>query len=393
MVEVCEEYRGTRRSRYYYVVEGHLLRHISRYAVRKNVEDESVYWDIPIEKVSGKPIIAFDYSGSGYGVIAECRIEDFIGSKYRGSPNYGKLKWTGPLKNEIWRLRGCKFEIFKNELKELVDEFTSLYAQMINDIRKYSKQLGFGIFFVGHAPRVENAYHYGVDVCLFECLSNPEERSRLMSLRTVCRWIYQLWVLKLVCEAVGTESIKRRYEGEEKPEWIIEQGNPRPTCILETPRGPITCWFEFQPHKMAHLIRVLVKEPDLATKWFRLSKEEVKRLSKYEDIDVGNVRHVRPDLVVVKGEYKHADEVIESIDLIIECKERKFQDWESDIDEQISAYLKLYKPKKFVLASLKPVPNFTKSKLAHMGIGTIDNLNPDNKNAIEKLAELVHQTL
>lgn len=61
MVKVRETYRGTRGGLYITMsVEGSILRHISRYALGKMEERSGVYWDVLVEKVSGKPIIRFD---------------------------------------------------------------------------------------------------------------------------------------------------------------------------------------------------------------------------------------------------------------------------------------------------------------------------------------------
>lgn len=375
MVKICEEYRGTQGGNYYYVAEGHLLRHISRYAIKRAGEGALLCWDVPIEKVAGKPIINFSYSKSGYSYVAEYRIEDFVGRKYAGFPDYEKRRWSGLLTREIGRLRGYEFEISNVDLRELVDEFRSRYAQMINEVRVYSKQLGFDVFFARHAARVEEAYSYGVDVCLFACLSNPRERSRLMSLGNVCRWLYQLWVLKLVCETLGAWGVRKR-ELEGKPCLWIEQGSPTPTCILETPRGAITCWFEFQRHEMEHLKGFIID-------W--ISREYGRKHGKMEST---TRVHVRPDIVVVRGSYRHASE-IGHIDLMIECKEKKFQSWKADINEQIPAYLKLFKPRKFIVAALKSIPNPAKSKLASMGVDVVDDLEPNNRDAINQFTEIL----
>lgn len=364
MVKVLERYRGTRGGTYYYVVEGSILRHVSRYALGKMERDSDICWNVPVEKVSGKPIIKFDFSRSGYGYVAEYDIEAFIESKYEGVPDYRKQKWSGLLEEGIGRLRQYEFEIFDDRLKELVDEFRSHYIKMINEVKAYSQPLGFELFFAGHAARARDAYHYGVDVALFACLSNPNEESRLMSLQNTCKWVYQLWVLKLACQAVDMKEVKRwSWQSEkDKPYWWIEQGKPTPTCIIGTPHGPITCWFEPQPYEMAHVFHPKRRE------------------------------YVRPDIVMAKGSYNDINKV-GSIDLIIECKEKRFQDWEADIESQIPAYLRNFKPKSFVVASLKPVPSSAASELAKKGIDVVCNLTPDNGRAIGQFSELVRRAL
>jgi len=360
VVRICEEYEGTRGSLYYYVVEGNKLRHISRYAIGENKHGRIVYWSVPIKNVSGKPIIELGFSGSGYGHASEYRIEDFIASK-DGFPKSENRKWRESLKKAMERLRNYEFEIFDLELKKLIKEFKTLYVQMIDDVKKYSEKLVFKLSFVGHASRVRSAFD-DVSRCLFACLSNPKDKSRLMSLRNVCRWIYQLWVLRLICEAVEAKSIKRE-KWQEKPCWWIEQGTPIPTCILETPYGDITCWFEFQFHEMAHWASVFTRKRE----------------------------HVRPDIVIVKGSYKVAKEV-GSIDLIVECKERDFKMWKNEI-KQVRAYAENFRPKSFILASLKQIPQHYKHLIEKTGIKVVDSLYPTKRDKIQKFTEIVRYSI
>jgi len=355
-VRIWEKWKkGTRGGYYVYVAEGRILRHISRYAVKKDKADNNLFYEVPINKILGREMFVFSFSNSGVGHISEHRIEDWISSKF-----YPKeRKWSGLLEKEgVERLKDYEFEIANAELKQLVKEFESSYVQMIDEIKNYQKKLGFEIFFAEHAERTQEAF-INPKACYLACMSLPDDRKRKMSLGRVCEWIYQLWVLKLFCEAVETREIVKR-EWASKPYWWIEQGKPHPTCILSTPFGYLTCWFEFQVHEMIHLKGAFTRKRE----------------------------HVRPDIVVAKG-FHESVKSLDRIDLIIECKAREFRYWKNDIYSQIPAYLEEFNPDSLILASFSPIPNNAKRFLDSRGIVVVDDLRLSNRERIKLFIENV----
>ncbi len=75
----------------------------------------------------------------------------------------------------------------------------------------------------------------------------------------------------------------------------------------------MTFWFEFQPGKMTRMMDISTRE----------------RLP------------VRPDIVGVRGSYRHVRELLDAgkgVDLIVECEEDPFVKWRRDLEGQI-AYL------------------------------------------------------
>lgn len=370
LIKLREEWRGSRGGQYYYVKEGYILRRISEYAISSREIDRSsrgstIEYDVPAEKLYGKIIYIFSFTNRGRLYVRKCGVEAFLNPKYPGIPNYDLTQDVSP--DEFFEL---SFEVKDEELVSILEDFKKYYITMINDLNDYLKRVGFVIIFMRHAERtlhlLRNPY-----AGIFECMVLQSDNARLKCLEKPLAWVYQLWVMKLICDALGIqEFVRRSYEEDVigKPLWWIEQGKPYPAFIARSGLEYFTFWFEFQPHEMAHLIGMF-------------SGERV---------------YVRPDIVVVRGMYDSAEGLIKSgkrIDLIVECKNTNFTYWERDIYSQIPAYINTYNPKAFILASLKSIPNNTKHLLISKGIITVDELRPNNNTGIEEFKKFVKKAL
>lgn len=349
-VKIKEEVgRGTRGGPYAYVVEGNELVHVSEYAIRKlssKYEDEVIY-EVPMSKVTGKVLYCFDFSRSGGEFLYKCKIEDFED----GHPK--RYEYFELLGKRIHEIHNLKFRVKDPVLASLLTQFEQLFIPLIREIKEYEKIQNFKISFMGHQVRLENAFR-NPEVYYFTFMSLPKDRSRIKSLKVTRRWLYQLWVLKLLCEVLKVSKFKgHEYEG--KPYWWVEQGSDLSTGIAETPFGDITFWLEFQPDKGAHMVGMFV----------------------------GKRVPIRPDIVVVKGHFERTKDFVDSkkpINLIIECKEDPFDKWMNEINSQILSYQETFKPNNFIIVSLEPVPDATKRYLESQGIKVVDNLKPDSEN-------------
>jgi len=350
IVKIAEKVgRGTHGGSYVYVVEGCELIHINECAIRKlpGKYEDGVIYEVPKNKLLGKTIYCFDYSRSGRAILIKCKIEDFED----GCPK--RYEYFESLEKRIHEIRHLKFRVKDPALRNLLTQFDQLFIPIIQDIKDYEKLKNFKISFMGHQARLENAFR-NPEVYYFTFMSLPKDRSRIKSLKVTRRWLYQLWVLKLICDALDAYKFKgHEYDG--KPYWRIEQGSDFSTGIAETPFGDITFWLEFQPNKGAHMIGMFAE------------------------------RHIpiRPDIVVVKGYFERTAGFVNSkkpIDLIIECKEDPFDTWRKDINNQILPYKETFKPNNFLIASLDSVPNTTKRNLESKGIEIADNLKPSSES-------------
>jgi len=346
IVEVEEEEgRGTAGGPYTYVVEGNQLVHISEYAIRKRPGNRGyIIYEVPKNRVAGKPLYVFDFSRRRGAFLAKCRIDDYE----EGHPK--RWEYFELLEKRIDEICHLKFKVKDPELKSLLEQFNQVLIPMLNELKEYEKVLDFEIRFMGHQERARNAFE-NPNVYYFTFMSLPNDKCRIRSIKVTRRWIYQLWILKLLCEALQISKFKyHEYKG--KAYWWVEQGADFSTAIGESPNGDITFWLEYQPSRYAHMVGMFSN----------------KRIP------------IRPDIVVAKGSFKTTEEFINSkkpIELIIECKEGKFEEWKNEIDSQIVPYKRIFNPKNFVVASLDPC--LEKGKLETQGIKVIDNLKPSSE--------------
>lgn len=335
--KIRERWRGTRGGFYVYVVEGNTLVHISEYAIRKVQVNDEIIYEVPEEKLSGKTLYYFDFSRTGGAFFY----------KYK----------------DLHELKGLKFKITNPALGKLVSEFFSLFVQMIQQVKDYERALNFRILFAGHAERVKEAYE-DPELYYYTFMSMPSDKSRIMSLKVVRRWINELWVLTLALKSLQATRIIYHTSSYGESYWHVEQGSEPSTGMAETPWGPVTFWVEFQPSVMARLMGMFV----------------------------GRRALVRPDIVIVKGYFEMTWDFLKSgknIDIIIECKEDPFKKWRGDINKQILQYLNMFKPKLYILTSLYPVPDDAKKALEKRGIKVVDNLRPGNTASITLLGDLI----
>ena len=230
-VKIKEEVgRGTRGGPYVYVVEGNEFIHISEYAIRESsgkYKDEVIY-EVPKNKLVGKTMYCFDFSRSGGGFLIKCKIDDFENGHLK---KYEYLELLGERINEI---RSLRFRIRDSTLAILLAQFKDVIIPIVNEIKEYQRKNNFEISFMGHLSRLENAFK-DPEMYYFTFMSLPKDRSRINSLKVTRRWIYQMWLLKLACEALKISNFKgHEYEG--KTYWWIEQGSELSTLNLPVSR-------------------------------------------------------------------------------------------------------------------------------------------------------------
>jgi hypothetical protein len=324
--EIIEKWSGTRGSYYYYVVEDKTLRHISNYSIYTTSTKELTGRKAEIKRyivpmnTFNKTVLEFSFSNSGYLYITNIRTRESI--------------------NEEEIATNYSFEIKDKSFESMVILFKKSFLKMVEEVRNYSIQLNFEICFFGKARRVNEAFK-NPQLLFVSLMALPSDESRKMSLNNVMRWIYQLWVLDLICESLECESFEKGY-------WRIEQGKPYPTCILNTPKGNFSIWFEPQIGEMEHLKKIFTRKREF----------------------------VRPDLIICKGEYEDLSKV-PSIDLLIECKHDEPSKWEKEVVDQLISYKEYFKPKVCMLVSFYEVPSYLKKELISNGVSVKDKLSID----------------
>jgi hypothetical protein len=106
------------------VREGHVLRRIEHYAVRKAGDGEYV---VPFERISNKTIHVFDFSNRGNLCVHECPAEAFSQSEDALNCNYKMCeKYI-----DLGKLRGLEFEVKDPLLQEVIRDAREYFNTII----------------------------------------------------------------------------------------------------------------------------------------------------------------------------------------------------------------------------------------------------------------------
>lgn len=82
------------------------------------------------------------------------------------------------------------------------------------------------------------------------------------------------------------------------------------------------------------------------------------------------------------------------IDIIIECKEKPFPEWEHELREQVIPYFKKYRPNKMILVSAYKIPPSVVNRLGNRGIYVIAPFSPDTSlNILQQLEQLLRNII
>ncbi len=77
---------------------------------------------------------------------------------------------------------------------------------------------------------------------------------------------------------------------------------------------------------------------------------------------------------------------------MIECKALPYEDWESDVDEQVIPYVRQFRPRKTMLIVRHAVPNNVKEKLSNNGVEVIEDVRPGGKG-VSKLVNAINSAI
>ena len=361
-----EDWRGSRGGRYYYVLEGHVLRRIEHYAVR--TVSKGVYV-VPFERISNKTIYVFDFSNRGNLCVHECPAEAFSQSRDALNCNYKMCK----VYIDLGRLRGLEFEVRDQLLQRVIRDAREYYSVIIREILDYGGSLGFKILF--DKAKTVKVFLEDLESGLIRCLVLPTDERRLMCLEVALAWIYEMWVIVLVAKSIGIQRFECRIPlGSRSPVWDVKQGSPHPTTYGIRGGDYYAFFFEPQPYTSAHV------EPHYLPELIEIKSR------------TGKLR-IRPDIIINKRR-----DSLESPDLLIECKATPPPVLQSSgvvtqVLTQLSEYIALYKPKHTMLVSLHEIHDQNlKTTLKSMGVIVIDNLKPGNQ-AIQLFQETIRDIL
>lgn len=308
---------------YVYVLDGGKLKPFPLYAKRLGSDNLREYYMVDEDHLKDKPIIAFSFTKSGGLFARQYRIQDF---DIEGRPSLNK-----GVDVNVFDFCG-KFYLDADESMHL-NEFSNMYVGAIRDIKNYISKMEVELQFTGRQERFREAYEHE---CPIGCLA--QYKGRVTCMKNVKRWIYQLWILKLVFEAINVNYFMKLTKFEDKPSIRLGQGKPGPAAYVNTPYGNATIWFEFQP----------ISQPI--------------RGAQLIDANYKRKISIRPDVVVLKGLVEYSNYKTKELmsrmrdSVIIECKEDEYGEWKDDIERQLNDYRQIYNPRHLIVASLKSCP-------------------------------------
>ncbi|WP_069806851.1 hypothetical protein [Vulcanisaeta thermophila] len=366
---ICEVNRGgTRGSEYAYVLLGNELVHVSEVGRKVRCEYDSCVYEV---LVNADYVYFFSFSRSGYGYVRRCLpgdYEDITSVLDRTKCEGGDIKDV----LNTW-LRGVRFRIRNPELNRLLNELYSVFVVMVNEVRSYWRSVGGEFGVMGHAARFSE-FLSDPRIYYFTGMSIPNDNGRVRSVKALMSLVYENWVAVRIAEALGTRGLIRRgWETDTSSPVTVwfEQGGDASFAILDTMYGPITMWVEFQWDPAIHVF---------------LDAEIIKVNGRLRFIRRPGRRAVRPDVVLVKGVFDRVGSLIQAngvIDLLVECKALPYNEWASDVDEQVMQYLVNFRPRAMALITRYSVPFSVKDGLARRGIKVIDNVTPGGAGVSE----------
>lgn len=234
-------------------------------------------------------------------------------------------------------------------------------------------------------------------------LSIKTEQGKSKGLTQIEKLLHQIFVLLILIQITYPEEIldeaikleQRKKSGIEKLDYMMPISWDEPTIRIKVNGKVYSIWYEFSaPHPLEakkkldlveqrktfrdkigvitsdtrKIFDIIVKKGDFESMF--LSKpmsryKEIKDMDEEQFFDLPN----------------HFFKEMKKIDLLIECKEQKFDKWKNDVENQIIPYMETYKPNKMVVISAYPIMDENAiSKLKEKGITTIAPFGFENES-------------
>ena len=221
--EIIENIKGTRGATYYYVLDGNVLKHISKYATSSRRFYNEVEYLVDISRLKGKYIIEFGFSNRGHLYITKYPAEDLV-------KNFSLRRRESLRAEDLLSL--TIFDVDK-EVRHLLNEWKEVYTLMINEVREFEAKYGLSINVSG--PRV---YHMMNDPALFliETIIMPYKKQKIRSLVNTMKQIHQIWVTLQLIEAFTPRKVNGNF-------WF-KQSSSHSIAIVESSYGDVySVWY------------------------------------------------------------------------------------------------------------------------------------------------------
>lgn len=369
-----ESHRGlSRSSQYHFVIEENRLLHISHYAVsQKKIYEDMVEYIVDLNRLYNKKIVEIPSTNSGILCIASIYPAEDLRLEF----NQRRIE-----RKELSYLKSFELAYLTyDERMFLRTDWEQYYLPMIKELSKFLAELKnlnreFPYVFLPSliSCQIESQATYPLSF-----LIPYSANARRKSLEALTKEIHQLWVAtRLIIELAKFGRLKNTYLN-------FEQSSYYAIATFYCKGEICSLWYEFDmnPHTMCG-----------GMLWYRSASDTLRKF--YERaVGILNKRGLerallRPDIVILQGSMS-CDEVANTfkVKMIIECKNREYEYWAKDVDNQVIPYKEIFQPDAVIIASMKKVPEHIKLLLNRHGIIIVDEVHPGGKGEKE-LLELI----
>jgi len=369
---IWERQGGTRGTNYLYMLDPHKkkLIHISR-LIRGALEGTSrLYrYEIPLAILGrfGTKITLFDFSYTNSG----------------GGPYITKyvINSEGVVSEEradVTTLTDYEFEVLGPE-RTWIELYRKYVYRMVSVVKEITSKLGVDISFAGHAARLEDLYR-DPGLGLINALVQPSWRSRQKALESYIRSAHELYVLSLIANSLNGRTIYHVLS-DGKPYWWIEYASDYSTAVIETLTKKYTLWFQFSLKEWWDVVR---------EGWaYAMFGKPITHLPTSR-------QHVRPDIVIMEGEYRYRSDLKERAPELVVLVDAKISFNEEDF-RQLEGYVRNFgelfsKKITYIVACLELIPLHYKRGLERLGYRIVEEVAPDEKGERE-FQDLIREVL
>jgi len=323
------------------------------YRSKKSVFKE---YCIKAEDLSNVTIYEFSYSRRGNGPYV-FKYELRQGELKRVPSDVGEICGNGG-----WSL--AKLFGIEEESEEYA--FVEKYLEYVPAMVEEAKRILPGIWASG--PRLENLIEDAECKGLLDALVQPNWPSRKGALESLIREAHEVYVLAHSIRALGNP---------QRPMRLVK-ASEIPTAVVKGSSADYTVWYQFPIEPPI----VLVKEG------MRESMTENSSKNRQREH-----RHIIPDIVVAKGNYKSPKEIDETCMMMIDAK---IDIGDKDI-KQLTAYKNLLSERfqnsqiTYVVAVFEKAEEF-REKLEKIGYVVVEDVRPKGEG-VESLENVVKEKL
>jgi len=324
--------------------------------LHKNRKSVFKKYCIKAEDLSNVTIYEFNYSGSGNGPYV-FKYELRQGELKRVPADVGELCGNGG------RYLAKLFGIEEGSQEyALVERYLKYVPAMVEE----AKRILPGIWASG--PRLENLIEDAECKGLLDALVQPDWHSRKGALESLIREAHEVYVLAHTISALGNQ---------QRPMRLVK-AYEIPTAVVKGNSADYTVWYQFP-----------IEPPiELVIKGMRESMTENSSKNRQREH-----RHIIPDIVVAKGNYKSPREIDETCMMMIDAK---IDISDKDV-KQLTAYKNLLSGRfqnsqiTYVVAVLEEAGEF-REKLERIGYVVVEDVRPGGEG-IKSLEKVVKEKL